>query len=295
MQNDAVLAVDARASRSETAPIPDGSVAGRRHALRSAFGDLLAARSLAWQLFRRDFAARYRESFLGYAWAVLPPLMLAVTATLAARAQILNVGSSSVPYPVLVAIGTALWQSFSEALTGPMSAVAQAKPLLARILFPREAILLAKLAEVGFNTLLRLGVVGLVMLYYGVPIGVGVLPALFGVASLILLGTGLGLLLSPVGALYNDVNQGLSYLLGVWMLLTPVIYERARPDSVIDHASRWNPVTPLLTTTRQWLIGQPVGDPWPFLVVSTAAALLAVAAWMFWRFALLFVVERISA
>ena len=51
-------------------------------------------------------------------WAILPSLGVAVVLTLASRGGIVNTGATGIPYPVVVLAGTALWQTFSEALEG---------------------------------------------------------------------------------------------------------------------------------------------------------------------------------
>ena len=47
--------------------------------LRALLRDLLAARELAWRLFVRDLSANYRQTYLGYIWAFLPPLLASAT------------------------------------------------------------------------------------------------------------------------------------------------------------------------------------------------------------------------
>lgn len=47
--------------------------------------DLLASRELAWRLTVRDISARYRQSILGYVWAILPPIVSTFTFVLLNR------------------------------------------------------------------------------------------------------------------------------------------------------------------------------------------------------------------
>jgi lipopolysaccharide transport system permease protein len=272
-----------------------GSEAGRRSlaaGLRDAVGGLQASLPLGWQLFRRDFAAKYRESYLGYVWAFLPSIVLALTMTLAGRAAILNTEGLTVPYPLLVLVGVSLWQTFSEAVVGPVQALNQAKPLLAKIRFPHEALLVAKLGEVGFNALLRLGLVGLAIAYYGTPVTAALPLGLVGLLTLVALGTAIGLFLAPIGGLYSDVSQALTLGMGLWMFLTPVVYERARPGSVVDVVNRFNPATPPVVFARESFLGQDWSNPVGFLALTGASLGLLLAGWLFWRFGMRFAVER---
>src|SRR5262245_6016256 len=95
--------------------------------LMALLAEAWSARGLAWRLLHRDLSARYRQSLLGYVWAVVPPLAVTLSFTLAGQAEIFNTSGTSVPYPVFALIGTILWQTFTEALHGPIKAVAAAK------------------------------------------------------------------------------------------------------------------------------------------------------------------------
>src|SRR5436309_10587115 len=84
--------------------------------LTAMLADLWSARGLAWRLLHRDLSAKYRQSLLGYAWALVPPLAVTLSFTLAGQAAIINTGGTSLPYMVFALVGTVLWQTFSEAV-----------------------------------------------------------------------------------------------------------------------------------------------------------------------------------
>jgi len=125
-----------------------------RHPLllfKQMWKDLLASRGLAWRLLVRDISAQYRQSFLGILWAFVPPVATEVGLTLANNAKVINISATDLPYPAYVMFSMTLWQTFVEALNGPMEAVTKAKGMLARINFPREALILAQLGQVFLN------------------------------------------------------------------------------------------------------------------------------------------------
>ena len=263
--------------------------------LKQALRSFMGALPLGWQLFQRDFAARYRESYLGYVWVFLPSVVLAFTMTLAGRAAILNVERLSVPHPLLVLIGVALWQTFSEALLAPVQALNQYKALLAKIRFPYEAMLIAKLGEIGFNALLRLLLVAGALTYFQVAPTFNILLGFVGLFALVLLGTTIGLVLAPIGGLYSDVTQALNLGLGFWMFMTPVVYEHARIGSTVEWINAINPVTHIVVFAREAFLGQALSNPVAFGAVTGISMLGFLGAWLFWRFALQFAVERAGA
>ncbi|HEU0077798.1 MAG TPA: hypothetical protein VFQ76_09145, partial [Longimicrobiaceae bacterium] len=186
--------------------------------------DLRVAPSVAWQLFVRRLQAGYRQSWLGYLWLLLPPLATSGAWVYLNSARILDVGRTDLPYPVYVLTGTLLWQVFADALGAPLQQLTAARAILTKSRIPHEAMLLAGVVEVGFNFLVRLAVLVPVLLWFGVRWSPSLLLAPLGVAALLLLGFSIGLLLAPVGLLYQDVSRGLVLATGIWFFLTPVIY-----------------------------------------------------------------------
>ncbi|HEV8370394.1 MAG TPA: ABC transporter permease [Pyrinomonadaceae bacterium] len=292
------MSIDSRNAASATAVevvhTPDSEL---RHPKRLIIGmcrDLWASRELAWLLMVRDISARYRQSFLGFAWALLPPVVMALGFTLAGKAQVINVAATQLPYPAYVIFSMVLWLTFVDALNGPVQAVANAKVMLSRINFPREAIVLAKLGEVFFNFAIKLVLILAVFFWYHMPVTKAALLAPLSLLSLILLGTFFGLLLAPLGVLYQDITHGLTVFTGLWLFLTPVVYP-VPSTGTFAAIVRANPVTPLLATTRELATTGVVSDPYRFLAVTMAAIAGLLVTWIAFRLAMPFAIERVSS
>ena len=119
--------------------------------------DLVASRELAWRLIVRDINARYRQSVFGILWAFLPPLATAGIFIILNRAAVINVSTQDIPYPVFVLFGTLLWQVFVASLSAPLKAVGENRLMLARINFPREALILSGIGQVLFDFAIKHG------------------------------------------------------------------------------------------------------------------------------------------
>jgi lipopolysaccharide transport system permease protein len=242
----------------------------------------------------RDISAQYRQSFLGIFWAFVPAIATALGLTLATNAKILNIGATELPYPAYVMFSMTLWQTFSEALNAPIQAVGGAKPMLARINFPREAIILSQLGQVFFNFGIKLILIIGLFIWFKMPISWTAILAPVGLIHLIALGTAIGLLLAPLASLYEDIPRGLGLILGLWLFLTPVIYPVPQ-EGTFAVLVRLNPVTPLLVTIRELATTGVVSHPQGFWIVSGVALVGLLVGWLFYRIAMPFVVERMSA
>ena len=182
--------------------------------------DIWAGRELAWRLFVRDLSAQYRQTFLGYIWAFLPPLVASMTFIFLNSQGIVQITGTGIPYPAFAMMGTLLWQVFVDAIQSPPNSLNSAKSMLAKINFPREAILLGGLYMVVFNFFVRLVLVIAVMIYWQVPIDGRLLFFPIAMGAILLTGFAIGLALTPIAGLYGDIGRGIPIIAQFWMLLT---------------------------------------------------------------------------
>jgi lipopolysaccharide transport system permease protein len=275
---------------------PESALRRPRQLLSAMGHDLLASRELAWRLLVRNISAQYRQSILGYLWAFLPPIATTLTFVFLNAQNIMNPSSenSGLPYPVYVMLGTLLWQGFVDAINSPLKLITSSRAMLAKVNFPREALILAGLGEVLFNFAIRIVLFIIVFVWFGISLPSTALLAPLGVFSLIALGLMIGVLLSPLGMLYQDVQRGITLLTSLWFFLTPVVYDppSAWPASLLVTL---NPVSPLLVTAREMLAGGPFTQIEGFWIVSGVTVLLFLAGWVFYRVSMPHLVERIGA
>ena len=242
----------------------------------------------------RNISAQYRQSILGYAWAFLPPLLSMAIWVLLNSQKIINIEDPGMPYPLFVLTGTVLWQTFVDAINSPLKLVTESKAMLAKINFPREALILAGLLEVLFNFFIRILLLVAIFVWYQTPVMGTVALGFLGVLSLIILGLMVGVLLTPLGVLYNDVGRSITIFTQCWFFLTPVIYPMPK-DGVVALIVLYNPVTPVLVSAREWLIFGSTSQLMGFWVVSCVSVVFLLLGWVLYRIAMPHLIARISA
>jgi lipopolysaccharide transport system permease protein len=262
--------------------------------VRGALEDLLASRELAWRLFVRNISARYRQTLLGYVWAFLPPIVTTVVFLFLRRSGLFTVGDTVVPYAVFLLTGLVLWQTFADAIRSPLRMVNQSRAMLTKINFPREALILAGIAEVLFNFLIRGVLLVAVLAWFRVVPPASAVLAPVGLLALVGVGVAVGLALVPVAVLYGDVEQVLNLSVSLWMFVTPVLYPppASWPGSL---TMVLNPVSPALDTTRAWLLTGTPAHLAGFAWVGLGTLILLFCAWLVYRLALPILIERMSA
>jgi lipopolysaccharide transport system permease protein len=256
--------------------------------------DLINSRELAWRLFVRDTAAQYRQSILGYIWVFIPPLVASLPFIYLNAQGIVSIRETPIPYAAYAIIGTIIWQVFVDALNAPLRVLIAARPMLTRINLPREAILLSALAQVVLGFLVRLVLlVGVLAWFHMAPPATALLFPV-GIFSLILVGFVLGVLLTPLGILYSDVQQTLPVATTFLMLLTPVVYPTPQSGLAASVAA-FNPVTPLVTATRDWLTVGTTSYSFAFLITTLIALVCLLLGWTATRVAMPHLIARIGA
>ncbi len=274
---------------------PESQLRHPKQLFEQMFQDLLASRELAWQLLIRDINAQYRQSLLGVFWAFLPPIVTAGGMVMANQAKVISIGATDLPYPAYVMFSMTLWQTFVESLNGPILAVTKSKTMLAKINFPREAIILSQVGQVFFNFGIKLILIIGLFIWFKIPVTWTIIIAPVALIHLVILGTAIGLLLAPFGALYQDFSKGLVMITGFWLFLTPVLFPVPAKNGLFGILVNLNPVTPLLVTTRELATTGIISNPQGFWLASGLAIIGLLLVWIIYRVSMPFVIERMSS
>lgn len=256
--------------------------------------DLRDAGFLGKQLFVRDKRAMFRQSFLGILWAFIPPFFTAAAWVFLNATGAVNIADTGVPYPIYVFCGTILFQTFLESLNAPAQAVNAGKGMLAKLNFPREALLLNAFYSLLFNLAFKLLALVIIALALKFRFGWSLLLFPAGVLSSILLGFSIGVLLIPFQMLYTDFGRMIAIGGQLLLYLTPVVYPM--PSSGILHTiNKFNPVTYVVELPRAWFTGQEAGSMLPFLAVVGLSLVILFLGWVLYRITMPIIIERVGA
>ena len=280
-----LVGTSGRSSATQLADLPQ-FVEDAKRAFRAGI-------TVARKLFVREFRAEHRRSALGYLWVLIPVAAQALLWIFLSKARIVNSGETGMPYVAFTITGVLLWQGFFDALMSPLTSLRDAAPLLTRLNFPAEAMLLSGAAMVGLNTLVRLCALAVIYLIVGVSPGTGILLAPLGVLAILVLGFGVGLILAPFGVLYDDVHRSMLVATMFLWLATPVAYIVPTEGSG-RYIGKFNPVAVLLSKTRTWLGGGSIDLPADVALVSIVALLALALGWVVFRVSIPHLVDHVG-
>ena len=281
-----------RVTRAVYTPDPQLRTPGRL--VREMIRDLSASRELAWRLCARNITTQYRQTALGYFWAIGPPLMTSVLFILLNSANLLRAGETGVPYPVFVIVGTVAFGLFLDALNMPLNVIGAARGMLPKINFPHEALVLAGVAQILVNFAVKATLVVAVLVTFRVPVQPTAVLAVIPLTGLLLMGIAVGVLLVPIGALFQDVVHALGVVASGLVFLTPAAYTPPR-IGLLGVITSWNPLTPLIMTALDLLVhgSSPPMSTTLILVAASIAALLL--SWVVFRLAMPILIERMGS
>ncbi|MBL4680845.1 MAG: hypothetical protein JKY88_09000 [Pseudomonadales bacterium] len=249
------------------------------------------ANDLAIRLFIRDIKAQYRQSVLGIIWVIIPPLLTAGLWIFLNNSNIINVGETTIPYPLFVMIGTMLWQIFVESVNQPLANVRASRGMLTKINFPREALLLSGFYTVIFNLLPKLLVLAIAFSAFGLELSGSLFLFPLGILSICLFGFAIGILLTPPGLLLTDVPRAIAVILPFAMYMTPVIYPPPT-SGLIATLMQFNPLAILIETSRNWFSGQLSEIPIEFTILGIITMIVLVISTSIYRISMPIVIER---
>ena len=246
--------------------------------------ELWQSRDLMYLLMRRDIAVRYKQTFVGAAWAIAQPLALAgvFSLFLGRFAKIPSAGD--LPYPVFALAGMVLWLYFANSLANIANSTLAGSALITKVYFPRVIIPISAAAQPLIDFLIAFSIVIPVALLYGVTPS----PRAFLIPLLLLLTLtlvlGAGLWLSALNVRYRDVTFLVPFGTQIGLFITPIVYPFSLVPESVQGIYSINPMVGILETYR-WLLFPGAPDPGWLLVSALVAApfLLITGAWYFTR------------
>jgi lipopolysaccharide transport system permease protein len=238
-------------------------------------------------LTRRELAARYRGSILGFLWTLVTPMvMIAIFTIIFAGIFKAKFGatSSQWDYALYLFCGLLPWNAFQESLQLSSTTIVGHANLVKRVVFPLEtlpvSLTLAAAVNQLFGTLVLIIAVMVLRrevhatLVYLPLILIPQLIATFGAAWLV----------ASLGVFIRDMVQGIALLLMAWMYLTPIIYPESLVPANYRTAINLNPFTPLVRNYRRILLDG-VAPDWQGLAYFLAfgVILFLLGYWWFAR------------
>lgn len=214
--------------------------------MMKAVHELIKYRELLYMITWRDIRVKYKQSMMGFMWAILMPMLIIVTGILV-RFGIAKFSGShlEITQIVTVSVKALPWAFFISSIRFATNSLTGNSSLVTKIYFPKEIFPLSAVLSQLFDFMIASGALivflAVTMIGWSVQL-VWVLPLL---VILILLAMALGIFLSAANLFFRDVKYLVDVVTSFAIFFTPVFYDA-------NMAGKWepllllNPVAPIL-------------------------------------------------
>jgi len=235
---------------------------------------------------KRDIRLKYRNSFLGYFWSLLEPLLLSAVYYLL---FIIIANNPEKEYPLWVILGVITWSFFSRSLTGCIASLTKNSAMIKQIYFPRELFAINTVGSHLVIAILSLFVALPFMYHFEIAPTIYLLMIPIGLFLASCLALGVGLLLAPLNVVNRDIEHLFRFVTRAGFFLSPVMWTvemiPASRASVMEYLLL-NPMVVPITMVRNGIEGEALSIDLFYIIYSFGFCLssLLLGATIFKRF-----------
>lgn len=232
----------------------------------------------------REIAIKYKQSVMGFFWAILMPCLI-VLAGLIVRAGVAHMSGTPLPPDAVAGLTVKAlpWAFFVSAIRFATNSLAANSNLVTRSNCPRIVFPLASVLSALFDLAIALVPLVIVLAIVGVPVTWSLLWVPLLMALMVALVAGLGILLATANLFYRDVKYIVEVLLTFGIFFTPVLYEA----QMLGKWQTWvilNPLAPLLEGLHAAVVlGHAPDLAWTTYSACVVLAVAAMAALVYRR------------
>lgn len=225
---------------------------------------------LAW----RDVLVRYKQTYLGVAWAILQPVLTMVVFSVL-FGRMVKLDSWGSPYPIMILAALLPWQFFSNALTESSASLVASARIISKVYFPRLLIPLSAIIGGLVDALIAAIILFALMPFYGVEFRLHLLLLPLFFASAFLPALAAGVWFSALNVKYRDVRYIVPFLTRIGMYATPIgfLWQTLVPEKwrLLYHL---NPLVGSIDGFRWCILGDRFMPWWPGFWLGVGLSLI---------------------
>lgn len=238
----------------------------------TTYNDILRYKDLLFFLILRDIKVLYKQTILGFGWAILQPFLTMIVFSII-FGKLAKIPSEGIPYPIFNYTGLLPWTYFSTVIIRSTQSLVNNKTLITKAYFPRVFLPLAPAFSKLLDFLIAFLMLVLMMVYYHIFPSLNILFLPYLVILMMLFATGAGMWLSALAIQYRDINFAINFIVRLLMYAAPVVW----PVSLIPSRYRLlyglYPMGGVIEGFRAALLNK-TSMPWDLLLMGSLSSLL---------------------
>ena len=243
------------------------------------FAELWRYKDLLYFMVLRDVTVLYKQTVLGFAWAILNPLIqvLIFSVVFGGFAGLDKDANIGIPYPLFSAMAVVPWTYFANSLGAAGGSLITTSGIFTKVYFPRLIIPLVPILSKLVDFFISFALLILLMVFYKFVPGSNIIFLPIPLIIIIISAAGMGFWLSTLSIQYRDFRFALSFLIPLLMYAAPVTYPASK---VLEKAGAfWYQVYPVYPMAGAiegfrtcFMPDKPM--PWQMMAISFAVAVV---------------------
>ena len=194
--------------------------------MKEMFKELIDYRHLLYVLTWRDIKIKYKQSIMGFIWAIFMPMLIVAAGILVKKAFSLVSGKPmGMTDLASVSVKAIPWAFFISSVRFATNSLTSNSNLVTKIYFPREVFPISAVLANLFDFFIASVTLTIILAITGIGISLQILwlPIIFSL--LVLLTIGLGMILACANLFFRDVKYIVEVIVTFAIFFTPVFYE----------------------------------------------------------------------
>jgi lipopolysaccharide transport system permease protein len=252
--------------------------------MKEELRELYRYRELLYMIARRDIKVRYKQSIMGFLWAVLMPTLIVLSGVVVRYAYAVASGRSLQPADIAgVAVKSLPWAFLVSSMRFSCNSLIGNQNLVTKVYFPKEIFPMAAVMASLFDLFVASGALVILLLVIQTGWSVHLVWAPLLLLIMVVLACGIGMVVSAASLFFRDVKFIVEVLLTFGIFFTPVFFD----VGMFGNKGIWlllNPVSPILEGFSACIARQQAPDL-PWLVYSFSFGLAAlIGGYVFFKY-----------
>lgn len=214
--------------------------------MKAELRELYKYRELLYMLAYRDIKVRYKQSVMGFLWAILMPVLIVMAGVVVRYAYALSSGKPLVMADIVsVAVKSLPWAFLVSSIRFGCNSLTGNQNLVTKIYFPKEIFPMAAVLASLFDFCMASGALSILLLAIQTGWSAYLLWTPVLLLAMVVMATGIGMFVSAASLFFRDVKYLVEVLLTFGIFFTPVFYD----VRMFGDKGKWlllNPVAPVL-------------------------------------------------
>lgn len=246
------------------------------------FKELKEYRDLFFFLAWRDIKVLYAQTIMGFAWAIIKPLMQILVFTVI-FGKVAKISTEGIPYFLFSTVAIIPWAYMSQSMSESSQSLIAGQSMLGKIYIPRLIFPIVPILSKMVDFLISILIIIVAMIYFRV---VPTWNLLFTPLFIMLMASvpaGIGLWLSSLAIRFRDIRHAMTFVIQMLIYSAPIVYSASSIPGKYRVLYSLNPIVGVVEGYRACLLGGPM--PWTFIWpgIITAIFLLVSGAFYFRR------------